>query len=261
MLTSVSTDSRGDLTSPFRDDGSRTSTGHDQRGSMSPQYTPTSPAQSPYSPGMRSSTAQGLNPDGFEVQGQTAGDVPMHSFQDGLPPPPPPRHSWRRIDAWAEDNYPELFDQLCEGATSNDLNDLEYVLDCTLPPDVRESLMIHDGQERGGMPTGIIFSSMLLDCEEIVQEWNNWRKVNQEILYETSLPKSPAPAMSSGDRTSTGSGSSSGEASSSRSAPAPPTKPNLWKQDLQGRQSCFPPDAVRKVYSHPAWIPLARDWG
>ena len=260
ILTSVSSDSRADITSPYRDDGSRRSNSHDQNGSASP-YMPTSPAQSPYSPGMRSSGAQALNQDGFEVQGQAPGDVQMHSFQDGLPPPPPPRHSWKRIDAWAEENYPELHDQLCEGATSNDLNELEHMLDCSLPPDVRESLMIHDGQERGGMPTGIIFSSMLLDCEEIVQEWENWRKVNQELLYDTSLPKSPAPAKTSTDRTSTGSGSSNGEASSSRSAPPAPTDPGSWKQDLLKRQKCFPPNAVRRVYSHPAWIPLARDWG
>lgn len=203
-----------------------------------------------------------MSQDGFEVQGQAPGDVPMHSFQDGLPPPPPASHSWDRIDAWAEDNYPELFDQLCEGATSNDLNELEHMLDCTLPQDVRESLMIHDGQERGGMPTGIFFSSMLLDCEEIVHEWENWRKVNQDVLYDTTVPKSPVPPKTSTDRNSTASGSSNGEASSSRSAPPPqPSNPNAWKQDLLGRQDCFPPNAVRKLYSHPAWIPLARDWG
>ncbi|CAI4211411.1 unnamed protein product, partial [Parascedosporium putredinis] len=89
---------------------------------------------------------------------------------------PPARHTWERIDAWCEENYPELYDQLGEGATRNDLNELEHVLDCSLPQDVRESLMAHDGQERLGMPTGIIFSAMLLDCEEIVQEWENWRK-------------------------------------------------------------------------------------
>ncbi|SPO00631.1 related to 1,3-beta-glucan synthase [Cephalotrichum gorgonifer] len=262
MLTSVASDSRADITSPYRDDGSRASTTHDLHAPTSP-FSPQ--GHRPYSPGLRSSSAQNLNQnqDGFEVQRNAQGDVPMQSFQDGLPPPPPAQHSWRRIDAWAEENYPELFDQLCEGATANDLNELEHVLDCTLPQDVRESLMIHDGQERGGMPTGILFSSMLLDCEEIVQEWDNWRKVNQDILYDTSLPKPPVPPKSSIDRTSTGSGSTNGEASSSRSAPPPSVKsdPNSWKQELLGRQECFPPNMIRKVYSHPAWIPLARDWG
>ncbi len=57
----------------------------------------------------------------------------MQSFQDGLPPPPPVSHSWKRIDKWTEENYPELSDQLCEGCTVNDLNELEHQLDCSLP--------------------------------------------------------------------------------------------------------------------------------
>jgi cell wall assembly regulator SMI1 len=106
----------------------------------------------------------------------------MQSFQEGLPPPPPVAHSWKKIDRWTEDNYEELYDQLSEGCTQNDVNELEHELDCSLPLEVRESLQIHDGQEQGGLPTGIIFGCMLLDCEEIVQEWKNWRVVNEEYL-------------------------------------------------------------------------------
>ena len=178
----------------------------------------------------------------------------MQSFQDGLPPAPPVSHSWGRIDKWAEDNYPELFDQLCEGCTANDLNELEHQLDCSLPQDVRESLQIHDGQERPGNPTGIIFSSMLLDCEEMVQEWENWRKVNLEFLADTTTPKPPSPP-------SKALGGSS-QASSSKEPPSPArTNSGTWRQDLLARQSSVPPGAVQRAYAHPAWIPLARDWG
>ena len=92
----------------------------------------------------------------------------MQSFSDGLPPPPPVAHSWGRIDRWTEDNYEELWENIGLGATLNDVNELEHELDCSLPQDVRESLQIHDGQERGGMPTGVVFGCMLLDCEEIL---------------------------------------------------------------------------------------------
>lgn len=196
---------------------------------------------------MRSQSARRQSQaDGFETQ--SSGDVPMQSFQDGLPPPPPVSHSWRKIDAWAEEHYPELYDQLCEGATHNDLNELEHQLDCSLPQDVRESLMIHDGQERWGTPTGIIFGSMLLDCEELVQEWETWRKVNQQYLLDTVGPsKSPG---------------SSSQASSS-TAPPRSTGPNNpeWRQDLLSRQDSMPPGAIQKAYAHPGWIPLVRDWG
>lgn len=219
---------------------------------------PTSPTSSrPYSPGMRSQLARSnsnIN-DGFEMQ-SPVGEIPMQSFQDGMPPAPPVTHSWKRIDAWAEENYPELFDQLCEGCTVNDLNELEHQLDCTLPPDVRESLTVHDGQERGGMPTGIIFSHMLLDCEEMVQDWDQWRKVNQQFLLDTAIVNPSAPSKALGG---------SSEASSSKSAPGPntPNSPNdaAWREKLIARQESVPPNSIRKAYAHPAWIPLVRDWG
>ncbi|ROT39156.1 glucan synthesis regulatory protein [Sodiomyces alkalinus F11] len=251
VLTSVATasESHTHIASPYLDENGQSlsrENSHSQfngAGSVSP-YTPSSPA--PYSPGMRSQSARRESQaDGFEMQG--SGDVPMQSFQDGLPPPPPVSHSWRKIDAWAEENYPELYDQLCEGATRNDLNELEHQLDCTLPQDVRESLMVHDGQERWGTPTGIIFGSMLLDCEELVQEWETWRKVNQQFLLDTAGPRPAAPTS---------------QASSSTAPPARagPNNP-AWRQDLLGRQDSVPPGAIQKAYAHPGWIPLVRDWG
>lgn len=267
VLTSVATasESRADITNPYGDDmrgmssaqldGTSTAYG----GFDATQSHPSSPAIGrPYSPGMRSLTAKRTSTvDGFEMQ-SPAGEIPMQSFQDGMPPAPPIKHTWSRIDSWAEDNYPELYDQLCEGCTTNDINELEHMLDCTLPQDVRESLQIHDGQERGGRPTGIIFSSMLLDCEEIVQEWDNWRLVNQEYLLDTSShhqkPSLPTRALGGG---------SSSQASSSKQAPSSPTSSTAsnWKQDLLAKQDSVPPNAVQKAYAHPAWIPLVRDWG
>ncbi|KAK3944149.1 putative glucan synthesis regulatory protein [Diplogelasinospora grovesii] len=267
VLTSVATasESRGDITSPYHDETGRHSSGMDRTTSyggsgVDMAAAPMSPGSSrPYSPGMRS-MSQRQNSDGFEMA-SPHGEIPMQSFRDGLPPPPSVESSWSKIDKWADENYPELFDQLCEGCTVNDLNELEHQLDCTLPQDVRESLAIHDGQERGGTPTGIIFGSMLLDCEEIVQEWENWRKVNQEFLADTATiikPSVPLKALG-------GSSSSSGQASSSKagpsnSRPASPHNPN-WRQDLLAKQDCVPPNAVQKAYAHPAWIPLVRDWG
>ncbi|KAF8472493.1 hypothetical protein BDZ91DRAFT_435737 [Kalaharituber pfeilii] len=172
-----------------------------------------SPTQT-YTPGARSLSVANMSGDSA---------VPLQDFgSDGLPPPPPVAHSWARIERWTDANYPELKDQLCEGATVNDINELEFDLDCSLPQDVRESIQLHDGQERGGMPTGIIFSAMLLDCEEILYEWKNWKTVNQEFLAN-SESKSKAAILA--------------------------------------RQDSSPDGAVQKAYCHPGWIPLARDWG
>jgi len=199
---------------------------------------------------MRSSAALQRQNTNETFENVTPGEIQLQAFQEGLPPPPPVGHSWKRVDRWAEENYEELFDQLCEGCTSNDLNELEHQLDCSLPMEVRESLQIHDGQERGGLPTGIIFGCMLLDCEEIVQEWENWKKVNQEYLTEpvSFKPSTPLKAL--------------GGSSSSSSKPPPQSAQNpMWRQDLQNKQDSQPSGAIQKVYAHPAWIPLVRDWG
>lgn len=253
-LTSIATasDSRADITS-YHDESARASANFDNRGPGTPGF-PASPSAMPYSPGLRSiNTRMSATADGFEMQSPT-GEIPMQPFRDGMPPPPSVASSWNRIDRWAEDHYPELFDQLCEGSTMNDLNDLEHQLDCSLPQDVRESLAVHDGQERGGNPSGIIFGSMLLDCEEIVQEWENWRKVNQEFLLEATFPRPAVPSKILG-------GSSSRASTSASSSSAPVSPQTNWRQDLLSRQESVPPLAIQKVYAHPAWIPLARDWG
>lgn len=173
-------------------------------------------------------------------------EIQMQSFHDGAPPPPPVAHSWRKIERWLEHNYEELLDNLGEGCTQNDINELEHELDCTLPLELRESLMIHDGQERPGLPTGVLFSCMLLDCEEIVQERRNWKTVNDEFLSHNA--PLPAPVSSSA-------------ASSSSAAAQQQNNPGAWRNDLLERQDSQPPGAVQKAYAHPAWIPVARDWG
>ncbi|KAL9052990.1 MAG: hypothetical protein Q9162_005046 [Coniocarpon cinnabarinum] len=256
-LTSVATnadESRMDLTTPDPSD---------------PLATNKSPmvASSPYTPGMRS--AMHRTQSGDQSQATTARsdstEIQMQAFSDGLPPPPPVSHSWKRIDGWLEDKYQELWDNLGDGCTQNDINELEHELDCTLPLEVRESLMAHDGQERGGRPTGVIFSSMLLDCEEIVQEWKNWRTVNEEYfsrpnsVQQQSVQPSPKAldgAMSS--KALDGLPSSSANPNGVNDAKAANSH---WKEDLLNRQDSQPSGAIQKAYSHPSWIPLARDWG
>jgi len=242
-LTSVATaagDSHQDLPSTYHDDS--------KRPSVSSTQLPQSPAR-PYSPGMRSLSSPKTANMSIE-ETISPGEIQMQSFTDGGPPPPPVSHSWKKIDRWAEKNYTELWDQLCEGCTQNDINELEHELDMSLPQDVRESLSIHDGQERGGRPTGIIFGCMLLDCEEIVHEWKNWKIVNEEYLSGASRKQ---PYISKG--------LSNGASSSSSSSAQAQNNNRYWRQELLDRQDSQPPKAIQRAYAHPSWISLARDWG
>ena len=260
-LTSVATsalESRTDLSSPYIDE---------------PANNLKAPARAstfPYSPGLRSDAARASSPTpsahtptspaGGGDDALSPGEIQMQNFHDGRPPPPPVTHAWKRIDRWCEDSYPELADQLADGATANDLQELEHELDVGLPVEVRESLACHDGQERGGRPTGILFGCMLLDCEEIVQEWRQWRVVNEEFLMRP-------PSASSRARPFGRTPSAPATASSSMAPPsADSTKAAagqnpLWRQELLDRQTSQPPRAVQSAYAHSGWIPLARDWG
>ena len=247
QLTSVATtalDSRTDLNSPYKED---LEAGHgfvNSNGAMSPG--------SPYQQGMRKTLqrqSSGLN---SEMEGVGSGEIQMQSFDDGLPPPPPVGHLWKRIDRWLEDNYEELFENLSMGATLNDVNELEHEMDCTLPQEVRESLQVHDGQERGGMPTGVVFGCMMLDCEEIMQEWQQWRTINEVYFGENrtyEIPQAPLKAFA-------GSSSAAVPVAQAQQSGNP-----QWRQELLDKQDSQPPNSIQKAYSHPAWIPLARDWG
>ncbi|KAL8951734.1 MAG: hypothetical protein Q9222_002313 [Ikaeria aurantiellina] len=253
-LTSIATsavESRADLTSPYGDE-MRSPTPTLANGNAGWPGTPgaanlQSPT-SPYSPGMRSNLTLQRKQSGENnpFDNVAPGEIQMQSFQEGLPPPPPVSHSWKRIGRWVEENYEELHDQLSEGCTQNDVNELEHELDVSLPMEVRESLQIHDGQERGGRPTGIIFGCMLLDCEEIVQEWKNWRAVNEEYLSSPAPQRQPSfPKAFNGPQ----------------QQPANQNANPLWRQELLDRQDSQPSRAIQKAYAHPGWVPLARDWG
>lgn len=173
--------------------------------------------------------------------------VPMQDFQHGVAPPPPVSDSWRRIDKWTEDNYPELYDQLSYGATEADVDELEHLLDMSLPGDVRESFFIHDGQERGGRPTGLFFGIALLDCEELVDEYNLWKKVAASLPRPSDYPQSHLAL---------------GPSQQSR-RPAPErntTNLNKRPRPAQAKQSSRPEGAVQSVYAHPGWIPMAKDY-
>src|SRR3569833_3245154 len=111
VLTSVATatKTRADITSPYTDDAVRLSSALDNAqtsyggAGASPTLSPH--GGRPYSPGLRSQAArQDSQRDGFETQ-TTPGEIPMQSFQDGLPPPPPVSHSWRRIEKWADEFF------------------------------------------------------------------------------------------------------------------------------------------------------------
>lgn len=201
----------------------------------------------PYTPGMRS------------AQIGNGGNIPLQEYSDGAPPPPAPAISWKRIDRWMELNYPELYDQINEEATSLDLNEFESDLDCTLPLDVRDSFMIHDGQERGGRPCGVLFGITMLDLESVAEEWTHWKTASIRIA---NLAKSnTANERADSDAQATAGPSVASPPSSSRKGKNVPSAPKFsGNLSWLDHQESVPEGAIQRVYAHPAWIPLASDY-
>jgi cell wall assembly regulator SMI1 len=125
---------------------------------------------------------------------------------------------------------------------------------------------VHDGQERGGRPTGILFGVALLDCEEIVEEWQLWKTVAQAYVQDTASvvpptraanPEAPVSPLSPASPMTPATPSSSSTA-------AVPPRATRRQSKLFGSTQRFansrPPDTIQPVYAHPAWIPLAKDF-
>lgn len=69
-------------------------------------------------------------------------------------PPAPVAESWRRIESWLDEHLPALKATLRPSVSKKDQARFEKLLGRTLPADVRESWLIHDGQVPGTQVPG-----------------------------------------------------------------------------------------------------------
>lgn len=187
-----------------------------------------------YRPGMRSSRT---NLNGSDVQ--------LQNFDaSGQPPLPSIDSLWARIEAWLEEEYPELEDNLNDGVTSADLNEFENDLGCgSLSVEFRQFYKKHDGQFRGGKPTGLLLGMPLLDLESILEEHLIWTKVAERIEKQQQLvlrlQRTDADL----------------EPTSSSSAAA-----NLQHlNNFVSNQRSIPTNAIQTCYSHRCWVPITKD--
>ena len=134
-------------------------------------------------------------------------------------PYPPLSHTWARLRAWLNKEYPELGDTLNWGIPSEDLAQIEMQFGFSLPAPVRESYLLADGQEpesSAGCSEGLFFGLQLLPLEDVLDEWRFWRDVDED----------------------------------------PNTGANARLRELM---QSIPPGYVRKEYSLRGWIPLISD--
>lgn len=184
-----------------------------------------------YRPGMRSATNLNQNTE-------------MQTFANGQPPLPSIDSLWSRIEAFLEEEYPELEDNLNAGASSADLNEFEKDLAVgPLPVEFRQFYKIHDGQLRGGKPTGLLMGLTLLDMESIAEEYALWAKVAERVEKQYMTLQHQQQQLQSTE---------------ALSAASQALRSRLSNNYLMHQKS-VPPHAVQSYYIHRGWVPIARD--
>ncbi|MFO0826287.1 MAG: SMI1/KNR4 family protein [Gemmataceae bacterium] len=96
--------------------------------------------------------------------------------------------AWDRIEGWCEAKHPELLLTLNPGASETELSELEKNIEHTLPPDLRISLSIHNGQASGD-PRFLFGWLSLLTCESITTAWG------ETVPYEADIVCYPDKAI------------------------------------------------------------------
>src|SRR5262249_34710140 len=81
--------------------------------------------------------------------------------------------SWKRLERWLSAHFPPDLQSLRSGATEAELDHFERVINQKLPPDVRESWAIHNGEE--DPLGGVLFRGWLAPLERAEASWRNWQ--------------------------------------------------------------------------------------
>jgi cell wall assembly regulator SMI1 len=92
---------------------------------------------------------------------------------------------WKRIHTWLDANAPKGYGRLRPGASAEAIRAAEAAMGLKLPPDVKASWRIHDGQ---GKEPGLIGGEgwCLLSLKEVVKSWRRWSRHN--LKYASFVP-------------------------------------------------------------------------
>lgn len=89
---------------------------------------------------------------------------------------------WKQIEAWLEQNAPDLLADLKPGALEATINQTERMLSCVLPGEMVMSYRIHDGSSGGAPP--LFGEWALLPLSDVVKEWNILKKRSDDGAFE-----------------------------------------------------------------------------
>ena len=110
---------------------------------------------------------------------RTAGSLPALHGRAGMPAHPVTmKEKWQQLEQWLEQNAPALLQNLNPPATEADIAQTEAAMQMQLPPSVRQSYLIHNGETPSSW--GLFVARRFLPLNEML----DWLKEMQAIEDE-----------------------------------------------------------------------------
>lgn len=99
---------------------------------------------------------------------------------------------WKEIERLFQERSPKGYQRyFVPGASDRALASLEKHVGQELPEDFKAFYRVHDGQGRKAF--GLVFGLELLSLRRIKQEWDNWKRVGEDINPELARLMSSEP--------------------------------------------------------------------
>ncbi len=89
---------------------------------------------------------------------------------------------WKSIELKLTEIAPDILDNLNDGVTDGEVENLEKIINAKLPTDFTAFYKIHNGQTTGS--AGLIECEELLSFERILDEWQIWKDLLDSKNFE-----------------------------------------------------------------------------
>lgn len=105
------------------------------------------------------------------------------------------KETWQKIETWLGANVPGVMETLLPGASLQEIQRAEEILGVTLPPDVRESYAVHNGQalDENTAGYGLVAGHELLRLAYVTAAWRGYKAQYDEGSFDV-IPE-PEPGL------------------------------------------------------------------
>ena len=100
------------------------------------------------------------------------------------------KETWTKIENWLKTNAAGIYESLNTGASNEDFEELEDLINKKLPESFKAFYRRHDGQSP--MSEGLIDAEELLCIKRIMEEWEVWKELDDKGVFDDSVSDADA---------------------------------------------------------------------